>query len=56
MILARRRAFDRIRDQGIFPKNQVLDNEILPAYRKEIRETHMTFQIVPPDDHHQKLV
>ena len=28
MILARRRALDRIRYQGIFPKHQVLDNKI----------------------------
>ena len=34
MILARRRALDRIKYQGIFPKQKVLDNDILAAYRK----------------------
>ena len=34
MILARRRELDRMRDQGIFKKHQVIDNEILAAYRK----------------------
>ena len=51
MILARCRALARMKHQGIVPKHQVLDNEILAAYRKEIWATHMTFQLVPPDDH-----
>ena len=55
MILARRRAFDIIISQGIVPKQHVLDNEILAAYRKEIRATHMTFQLVPPYDYRCNL-
>ena len=50
-ILARRRALEIMRDQGIVPKHQVIKNKILAAYRKKISSTHMTFQLVPPDDH-----
>ena len=46
---------DRIIEQVIVPKNQVLDNDILAEYRKEIRAAHMTFQLVPIDDNFQKL-
>ena len=55
MILAQLRAMARMKHQGIFPKQQVLDNEILAAYRKEIWATHMTFQLMPPDDQHCNL-
>ena len=41
--------------QSIIPKHQVLDNEISYAYRTEIRDTNMTFQLVPPDDHCRNL-
>ena len=41
MILAQCRALARIKHQGISPKQQVLENEILAAYRKEIWATHM---------------
>ena len=51
MILDWRRALDIMKDQGIVPKNQVLDNKILAVYKKEIRATHMTFQLVPQHDH-----
>ena len=51
MILDRRRELARMKHQGIFPKHQVLDYKISAAYRKEIWETHMTFQLVPPSDH-----
>ena len=51
MIFFQRRALARMKHQGTVPKHQVLDNEILVAYRKEILATHMTFQLVPSDDH-----
>ena len=41
--------------QGIIPKHQVLDNEMSYAYRNEIYDTNMTFQLVPPDDHRRNL-
>ena len=34
MILARRRALDTMRYQGIVPKHQILNKNILAAYRK----------------------
>ena len=37
MILARRRALERMKAQGILPTHQVLDNEIPGAYRLEIK-------------------
>ena len=55
MILARRRALERMKAQGIVPTNQVLDNEISTAYRLEIKKTSMTYQLVPPDDHRRNL-
>ena len=42
MILARRRALERMKVQGIVPNHQVLDNEISTAYRLEIKKTIMT--------------
>ena len=50
-IMVQCRALEIMRDQGIVPKHQVIKNKILAAYRKKIRSTHMTFQLVPPDDH-----
>ena len=55
MILARRRALERMKVQGIVPHHQVLDNEISTAYRLEIKNTSMTYQLVPPDDHRCNL-
>ena len=55
MILARRRALERMKAQGIVPTHQVLDNEISVAYRQEIKQTSMTYQIVPPYDHQSIL-
>ena len=55
IILARRRELARMKHQGIVPKHQVLDNEILAAHRKEIWATYMKFQLVPSDDHRCNL-
>ena len=55
MILARRRALARMKIQGIVPTHQVLDNEISKAYRTEVQATGMTYQLVPPDDHHRNV-
>ena len=37
------------------PKHEMLENKIWAAYRTKIHDTHMTFELVPPDDHHRKL-
>ena len=51
MINVRRRALLRMKFQGIVPLHQILDNETSQAYKDEIRETGMTYQLVPRDDH-----
>ena len=55
MILSRRRALDRMKDQGVVSNHKVLYNEISAAYRMEIKTTNMTFQLVPLDDHRPYL-
>ena len=56
MILARRRALERIKAQGIVLTHQVVENEISAEYRLKIKKTNMTNQLVPPDDHQRNLV
>jgi len=51
IIQARARALTRMKTCGITPERQVLDNEASAAYKDAIRESGMTFQLVPPDDH-----
>ena len=41
--------------QNIVPIRQILENEISEAYKEEIRHTGMTYQLVPPDDHHRNV-
>ena len=51
MIKARRRGLDRMRQKGITPAHQVLDNEISQTYKDKIRESGISYQLVPPKDH-----
>ena len=51
MILGRERALKRMRAEGVHPKRQVLDNEASEAYKPAIKESGMTYQLVPPDEH-----
>ena len=51
MIEARRRGLNIMRRQGITSEQQVLDNEISQTYKDEIRESGMSYQIVPPCNH-----
>ena len=55
MIKARRRGLLRMKQQGITPAYQVLDNEISQAYKDEIRGSGMTYQLVPLDDHRRNI-
>ena len=55
IILDRRRTLERMKEQGIIPTHQVLENEISADYRLEIKQTSMTFQITLPDDHWRNL-
>ena len=51
IIQARARALTRMKACGIKPERQVLDNEASSAYKGAIRDSGMTFQLVPPEDH-----
>ena len=55
MILYRRRALERIKEQSIVSKHQVLGYRISAECRLEIKKASMNFQIVPPDDHRRNL-
>ena len=45
MMLARRRALLRMKACDIIPKMQVLDNMTSKAYKQEIAETNMAYQL-----------
>ena len=55
IINARRRALLRMKLQGIVPMHQILDNETSQAFKDEIRNTGMTYQLVPPGDHRRNI-
>ena len=55
MMLARRQGLKLKNAVVIITKRQVLDNETSMAYRQEIMETGVTYQLVPPDDHRQNI-
>ena len=51
LILTLRRALDRMKLYGVVPKHQVLDNKISRVYKAKIKESNLTYQLVPPDYH-----
>ena len=53
--VTRQQALKRMHAVGIIPKRQVLDNETSMAYRQEIMETRMTYQLFPHDDHRRNI-
>ena len=55
MIEARNRGLKIMRQQGITPAHQVLDNKISQTYKDEIRESGMSYQLVPPDNHRRNI-
>ena len=55
MIRARRAALLRMKIQDIVPVRQILDNEISEAYKENIQNTSMTYQLVPQDDHRRNI-
>ena len=55
MIAARANAISRMRAAGLNPKNQILDNEASTKYKATIIASGMTYQLVPPDDHHRNI-
>ncbi len=40
---------------GIVPRHQILNNQALFAYKTKIELTKMTYELVPPNDHHCNL-
>ncbi len=54
-ILAWQQALACMKLQGIVLVHQVLDNKISVAYKVKIKATDMTYQLVPPNDHHPNL-
>ena len=55
LITARRRILQHMQEQGVAPKHQVLDNYIPKAYKAEILDTGMTFQMELPDNHQRNI-
>ena len=55
MMLAWQQALVRMKACGIVPKHQVLDNEAAAAYKQEIEESGMTYELVPPDNHRRNI-
>ena len=54
-IKARRHGLIIMKQQGITPAHQVLNNEISQTYKDNIRESGISYQLVPPDDHHHNI-
>jgi hypothetical protein len=44
-----------MRQQGINPKHQILDNQASESYKDAIKASGMTYQLVPPDDHRRNM-
>jgi hypothetical protein len=55
LILACNRVFTRMRQQGINPKHQILNNQASESYKDAIRASGMTYQLVPPDNHRRNM-
>jgi hypothetical protein len=55
LILARRHALTQMAQRGIVPQHQILNNPALFAYKTKIELTKMTYELVPPNDHHCNL-
>ena len=55
LIEAQRRSLKRMKQQGIMPAYQVLDNKISQTYKDEIRKLGMSYQLVPSEDHRHNV-
>ena len=55
LIKAQHNSLKRMQLQGIVPLQQILDNEISEAYKEEVLATKMSYQLVPPKHHRQKV-
>ena len=55
MIKAYLSLIQRLKNAGIKPKHQILDNEASEEYKRIIKENGMTYQLVPPDMHRRNM-
>jgi hypothetical protein len=55
MIKTHRILLQRLKACGIKPKHQILDNEVSAAYKLEIQNNGMTYQLVPPNNHRRNI-
>ena len=56
MTRARKAALLQIKFQGSVPVHHILDNNISKAYKEEIKEIDMTYQLVPKDNRWRNIV
>jgi hypothetical protein len=55
MICAYQHLVDRLKTAGILPKHHVLDNKCSADFKAAITNNQMTYQLVPPNDHHRNI-
>ena len=55
MIKVRRAALLQMKTQGIVSGHQILDSKIYEAYKQEIKDSNITYQLVPPYDHQHNI-
>ena len=55
MIHAYQHLVDCLKTAGILPKHHVLDNECSADFKAAITNNQMTYQLVPPNDHHRNI-
>ena len=53
--MAQRCSLEQMKYKVIMLTHQVLDKQIFAAYRQDIKQTSMTFQLAPLDDHQHNL-
>jgi hypothetical protein len=55
LILALQRALACMKQCGIVPMHQILNNQASAAYKTAIETSKMTYQLVPPNNHQQNM-
>ncbi len=55
LILAQQRALACMKQCGIVPTHQILDNQASTAYKTAIEISKMTYQLIPPNNHQQNM-
>ena len=51
MIATYEKLIKRLKQCGITPKKQILNNECSEKYKEAIKNNNMTYELVPPDIH-----